>query len=371
MSVSIEKGHVLVYRVFDVAEEIDLGLVEKIAVAFESTGKKERLRFVRQSRHAMVMRNAPVVVNIGDTDFTLGNTTIRAETIAKIWDYGVISVILQIPIAPGTRWNDLLLLSALIENSSLVDDLCRQKAQMISSTLSLALKQPHEWEVFEDYVIFFFEKIEGISKAQDLLTIADVPALILGESTEKLSKPSREAILEQTFQYTENDLTVIDWNSAIVLEPSGQRDVPDVLEFALTHLMEVRYYDDLLDRKLTELYDAVEEGRGHKRYGKKVAHLSQEASTRFIEFSEFIERVENSLKVVGDFYLATIFRAATRRYRLPDWQQSITRKMNILARVSELLQGQVNVHRSFWLELIIIFLISFEVFWTVIRVSNH
>jgi hypothetical protein len=93
----------------------------------------------------------------------------------------------------------------------------------------------------------------------------------------------------------------------------------------------------------------------------KFRQLSDEASSRYIEFSEFIERVENSLKVVGDFYLATVYRAATRRFRLADWQQDITRKMNILAQVSSLLQGEINIRRSHWLEIVIIALIAFEI----------
>ncbi|MGZ3682673.1 MAG: hypothetical protein ACXVCI_02415 [Bdellovibrionota bacterium] len=96
--------------------------------------------------------------------------------------------------------------------------------------------------------------------------------------------------------------------------------------------------------------------------------MSKTASTRYIEFSEFTERVENSLKVVGDFYLATVYRAATRRFRLNDWQQDITRKMNLLAQVSSLLQGEVNIRRSHWLEITVIVLILFEVVSALLKV---
>ena len=35
-----------------------------------------------------------------------------------------------------------------------------------------------------------------------------------------------------------DDLTVIDWNSAFVFEPSTVRDIPDLLEFATAHLLD-------------------------------------------------------------------------------------------------------------------------------------
>jgi hypothetical protein len=124
--------------------------------------------------------------------------------------------------------------------------------------------------------------------------------------------------------------------------------------------LELRYYDDLLDRRLTELYDSIE-ARRQTLWKAQFGRISREANSRYLEFSEFMERVDNSLKVVGDFYLATIFRGAVKRFRIMDWQQSIARKMNLLARVSELLLGEVNVYRGHLLEIIIILLILFEI----------
>jgi hypothetical protein len=115
------------------------------------------------------------------------------------------------------------------------------------------------------------------------------------------------------------------------------------------------------------LYDNIEVQKGKKLKGP-YSQLYQETSQRYIEFTEFLERVENSLKVVGDFYLATVYRAACRRFRLADWQSSITRKMNILAQVSSLLQGELNIRRSHWLEIIIILLIGFEIVSALVRI---
>jgi hypothetical protein len=176
----------------------------------------------------------------------------------------------------------------------------------------------------------------------------------------------RKPISEYLYQYAETDLAVVDWNSALVLEPSGKREVPDILEFALTHLLEFRFYDELLDVRMRELYDQVE-ARRQSLWASYFSSSSKEANTRFLEFSEFIERVDNSLKVVGDFYLAGIFRAAVRRFRLADWQQSVTRKLNLFTRVSELLQGELNVWRGHVLEFVVIFLIAFEIVSAILR----
>jgi hypothetical protein len=363
----IKRGTILVYRVFDIAEEVDLRAVE--SVLRNATGSV-RLTIARGRGNAVVIRNAPVRLNLGKVQVKIFDGTIQAELLGTIWDYGVLSLVFQIPIAEGTQWSSLIPKGAIfngdIPGIEELNQLAREKAREITQMLRPALKRVNEWDVFEDYTIYFLEEVAGIEKAVQLLERGSVPELILGEPKEKLSPKSRTGIRDVSFQYSEHDLVVIDWNSAIVLEPSGQRDIPDVLEFALTHLLEFRYYDDLLDHKLTDLYDSIELGKNTLFRGD-FAKISHEANSRFIEFSEFLERIDNSLKVVGDFYLAVIFRGAIRRFRIGDWKESLSGKMNLLARVSELLQGEVNTRRAHMLELIIIMLIVFEIVSALLR----
>jgi len=368
-AVRIKKGTILLYSAFDIAEEIDLGKVEVLLTSRVGghPEKGERMRLTRVPGQAIVIRNAPVHVSLGETAIRIGNREYTAETHAKIWDYGVISVVFHLPIVEGTNWEQLLHQASAIELSQEIDASARRRAEELSKAISEALQVPSEWSGLEDYTIYFLETLEGVATGQELLQKVDIPALILAETDRSLSPANRDSILENTYQYRSNDLVVIDWNSAIVWEPNGQRDIPDVLEFAVTHLLEMRYYDDLIDRRLAVLYDSIEARR--KRIGKiPFWKLSHEASTRYIEFSEFLGRVENSLKVVGDFYVARIFRGAVRRFRVPDWQGSISRKMEILAQVSELLQGEINTQRSLILEMIVIGLIAFEVVYALARV---
>jgi len=359
-AVKIKKGSIILYRVFDIAEEVDLSRVEQILT--DSPALKDRLKLARQTRQAIVIRNAPVNLSLGETPITLMNREYLAETTARIWDYGVLSIAFHLQIPEGTDWERLLSKAAALEANSEIDQIARKRAQELSQNLREAMQAPEEWAGLEDYTIYFLEQIEGANSADELIAKADIPALLLGETDTGLAGLSRDAILEYRYQYRDNDLVVIDWNSAIVWEPSGQRDISDVLEFAVTHLLEMRFYDELIDRRLGVLYDSIE-ARRRRRGRIPFWKLSHEASTRFIEFSEFLGRVENSLKVVGDFYLARIFRAALRRFRVSDWQSSISRKMGILAQVSELLQGEVNTQRSMLLEIIIIVLIAFEVLY--------
>ncbi|MCM0607118.1 MAG: hypothetical protein KA715_13595 [Xanthomonadaceae bacterium] len=362
--IAVEKGSILIYRVFDIAEEVNLSVVEKI---LSEAISNERLKLKKGPRNALMMKNAPVILNIQEIDFNFLGQNIRSEVYAKIWDYGVLSLIFQIPIIPGTQWSKLIEYSAHLESDQTIDEIAKNKSKDLVQMLKPALQKPRTWDQFEDYIIYFLEKVQGIEQASDLLNQVDIPSLIMGENNFKPSEKSKQSILDSVYQYSADDLAVIDWNSAIVYEPSGKKEVPEVLEFALTQMMEMRYYDDLLDDRLYDLYDEIEKTRG-SIFKSSFSKLAREASTRFIEFSEFIERIDNSLKVVGDFYLATIFRGASAKFRIRDWQESVTQKMDLMARVSELLSAEVHAGRSLILETIVVLLIATEIltaFWKV------
>jgi len=157
-------------------------------------------------------------------------------------------------------------------------------------------------------------------------------------------------------------LAIIDWNSALLLEPDGERDVADVIEFSLTQLLEFRYYDDLIENNLQELYDSMDnKPKGIKTlFYNFYSDKAENSSRKYIEFSEFMSRVENSLKTIGDAYLAVIFRNAAKQFRFDDWRQGISHKMSTLAEITQMLHGEVNVKRSHWLEIIVIILIALE-----------
>ncbi len=362
---SIRKGRVIVYRIFDIAEEVDLSAVEN---ALRTAGTS-RLSLARSTGHALVVRNAPVTLSLGVSRVRVGTREIDVEMFARIWDYGVMSVQFHVPVEAGTTWDALVRLAAAAEDDNNFDAVARVRGNELRTELRNALVEPHEPHGLEDYIVYLLEEIDGLSSPAQLMEAADVAALILGEPAVALSPRVRKPIVESTFQYSSGDLAVIDWNSALLVEPSGSRDVADMLEFAATHLTEFRYFDELLDIRLDRLYDSIDRRRVTTLFRRDYEDLSREAGSLYIEFSEFVERVENSLKFVGDFYLATIFRAAVTRFNLREWEDNVSRKMNVLTNVSEVLKNEVDVSRSHWLEIIVIVLIVFEIVSAILRIA--
>ncbi len=357
MEIKVKKGRILVYRVYDIGSEIDLELVEAL---FEDKKLKERFKLERKNKSLIISRT-PVSIQLGLVELNLGSRRTVAELVAKVWHFGTLSLCFQIPIHPDTSWFDLVQNATWLEKDEEIDNIAHEKAIEFQKDIAKAISSPNQWTMNEDYVIYFIQELDGpATPALQLIEKVDIPALILAETKEYLSDSMKKNILDNRFQYSRDDLVVVDWNSALVVEPSGSMDVPLVIEFALNQLLEMRFYDDLLDQRLNTLYNEVV-GKKRRMFSNKYSRLAEEAGQIYLEISEIVENVENSFKTVGDFYLATIFRASSQRFRFDDWQRSIDDKLSNLAEVSKLLHSEVNESRNQMMEMIIILLIAVEV----------
>lgn len=358
MEIKIKKGKILVYRVFDIGSEINLDQVEAL---FEDKKLKERFKIDRKHNMSLIISSSPVSVQLGTFELKLVDKIVSAELVAKVWHFGTVSLCFQLPIEEGTSWEDLIRIASWIEKDQEIEIFARSKATEFQQDIKHAIPVLNKWTMNEDYVTYFIQEFEGVSgPLSSLYERLEIPALILAESKEVLSDSIKKNVLENIFQYSRDDFVLVDWNSALVIEPSGSMDVPLVIEFALNQLLEMRYYDDLLDQRLNTLYNEVV-GRKKGLFSNKYSRLAEEAGQIYLEISEIVENVENSFKTVGDFYLATIFRASSKRFRFDDWQKSINEKLGNLAEISRLLHSEVNESRNQMMEMTIVVLIMIEV----------
>jgi hypothetical protein len=363
----VADGAIHVYRLFDVADAIDLAAAEALIAA-----PKSRIRLESsQSTAALEIPHPPVQLRLGTRRIPLASEERECEASARLFDYGVVSVLYRFAMTPGTALDDLVpLAEALLEKSTpQLDAAARREVEDLAAALRPALERPHNWEGLETYHVFFIRAFDRPATARALLGEAPIARLLLGETSPmRLSELEESDVLKHRFSYLEEDLAVVDWNSAFVYEPSGVVDIPDLLEFATAHLLELRYYDSLLDRELARIYDEIEKGAGRPNvFTRRYLRLQRQTAALLLEISEMIERLENAVKIIGDFYLARLYQSAVRRFRLPVWQETVLRKQKLLSGVNELLGNAADTRRAELLEITIILLILWEILYALLR----
>jgi hypothetical protein len=361
----LENAHILCYRVFDVAEEIDLDRARRLV-----SEEARRLKLGREGSQYLELPNPPLAVDMGRRTLVLRGGEVGVEAQARVYDHGAMSVQLKVPVPAGTSLEALIPLADELYDTASVERVCVEIADGLRKAMAPAMLNPHLWDQNESYTVIFAERLRGNPSAAELLARPELSNLLLGEGPgARLSERERQEVTQHHFSYTEQDLVVVDWNSAFVLEPSGSLDIPDILEICNAQLLELRYYDDLLDEQLKRIYDEIQVKKAG-RYGvlqrSPYKALARRVLATVLELSEFIERVENSLKVIGDFYLAKVYEAGLRRLRIHAWQASVTRKLQMLSNVYQLLKGEVDTERSLTLEVTIVVLIVGELLLAVL-----
>lgn len=347
-------AYVNIYRVYDVAYEADLDK------AFEILSNKNPNKYkLKKHTRDMVLNDAPLSIDLGESDFFFEGERAPVRIYGKIWSYGAVSIRLKLGLEENTSFARMNRFIDYLETSQTLEDLALEKTKEVAQAIKSAMEKPEVSEHMEDYTIIQF--VSGQDAPVEDSLKEEFYRLLEGEGDIKLSRQTRESIRQSTFQYCESDMAVIDWNRALLLgEQSDVEELSDILEFAVCQLLELRYYDDLLDQKLASLYNSLEEKKS-AIWKNRYSSLSEDAALVYIEFSEVIDKVGNSLKMVGDTYYAKIFRAAIEKFRINDWKSAVMQKLNNLARLSELFSNEINERRNQLMELIIIILIAIEV----------
>lgn len=364
----LKNATALCYRIFDVAEEIDLAR----AAGMLAQGVT-RLAFTREGSEYVQLSNPPLNLELGSRPLALRGGKLDVQVSARLFDHGALSVILRVPIPTGSTLEELIPFADELYDSPAIERVGAEIVAQLRAALGPAIKDAHLWEKNESYTVLLVRELDGAKTAAEVLAAPELARLLIGEVKEKnLSKAQRDDVLERSFSYGDRDLAVIDWNAAFLWEPSGSYDIADLLEVANAQLLELRYYDDVLDKELSRIYDAIESRRAnvslvYSPYKK----LMRELMLTLIELTEFIERVENSIRIVGDVYLARVYEAAVAQLRIGPWQAQVTRKLRLLNQTYELLKGEVDTARSLTLEVMVVLLIVFEVVMAFVRIGGH
>lgn len=414
----IRSGACYVMFAYDVGFSIDLDEAER---RVKEATAREGLRHRRRAPRHFEFRPAPLriiqpadPIRIGDRPGAGWATAAAVEYV--LYDFGAVSVSYMIPLgdlgpgAPSPRaatagaapsstsipptgvgphdLDGLLALGdELYDNDALLAD-SRRRVEQLVAALGAAVTKPEVAEFVEDYVIYQIKQVEtddggAPPPAPAAASLSDSPsasgaiprfsaadwvdrhahrlAQILRAETNELSSQEISDALAARASYSPDDVAVIDWNASILVMDDAE-EVRATLEFVNVELLEVRYLDEVLDRALDRGYDALlrESRRGLLAWGSDGDGLARLARLQ-VDQAILFEGVNNALKLIGDQYLARVYRLAAQRLHLPEWDASILRKLQTVESIYQKVHDRQGTRRMELLEWIIIVLIAISI----------
>ncbi|MGE5893022.1 MAG: hypothetical protein ACM34I_03095 [bacterium] len=351
----IHTGKILTYRFYDVAYEIELHKVEE-----KLQKETKRIRIERKPfSKAFEFANPPVSFTLGQIDKEIDGIKIPFTVHCKAFDYGVLSIILEVALA-DVSFPDLKNLALSLDGSDEIDAECRTQMRQVLTLIGDSFVGFNVSHFEEDYTIFYIESLAPGLSVDSFLDTHDIAGLMLYEEP-PLSGRTKSELMASRFSYYENDAVILNFDNALVIEPSGSLEIADILEFANAQLLELRYYDHIIDREL-DYINSVSLRMGFSVWNiKKYETLAAKFMKTITELTDITEKIDNSLKVTEDVYFAKVYSSALKLFRVREWESGIRRKLDLAFRGYDMLYKEIATKRTELIEIIIALLIILEI----------
>jgi hypothetical protein len=356
-------GVLYLYVAFDWGDEVDLEHARKRVPA-----EVHALPRRRRTPSSITYRPPPLFFALAPVPLQLPELgPVNASAGATVFDFAAVSLALQVPFRLPA--DGLSRLAGWLADPTPVVQAARQALRPLHEEMLPAIHNP-QWkdDLSEDYFVFVVPPDGPLPAPARLLAehagwLAGLVRLEAGPlSAEEIAEALRRHI-----SYSPADLFVPDWAAAVLIDRACDETL-QAIEFANLQLLEFRYIDDRLDDSLSAAYRLLHTAtrswlpfwRSHAGPLRALGELKVEANGLF-------ERAGNVLKLVGDQYLARIYRLVASRFHLEAWEQSIQRKLEVAEGIYQVVSDQASSLRTEFLEIIVILLILIEILLALFR----
>ncbi len=330
----------------------------------------ERGRIRHKARAPQYFEYHPAPLRLTQEGSTLAIGSSRSSPLVElmVYDFGAVTITYRF--ALDGPFEPLLDLSeSLYENDRLLVE-SRARVEQLIQAIKPAIERPSLAPEVEDYIVFSIESYTWTGDAPPWISLETELAHVLRGERAPLSPQETQDAMACHISFGWEDAALIDWHAA-VLFGKDMDDVRAVLEFANVELLEMRILDNQLDQALDQAYETL---------SRKPPFLpfpgSSEKDTTYIaqlqvDSALLFERVTNTLKLFGDQYLARVYRLASQRFHLEEWDASILRKLDTLNSIYGKMSDRAAVRRMELLEWIIIVLIALSIVVSVLPMAGR
>jgi hypothetical protein len=358
----INTGILHLFVAYDWGDEVDLERARQLGQA-EVRGLPRR----RRTPTSIDYRPPPLRFRTPVVALTLPEIgRVESPGDLTVFDFAAVSFAFRAPFALPLEAL-IRVANALAEPSEVLGSVRKALAE-VYQRLVPAIRDPSWKDTFsEEYFVFQLEPDERLLADLELSSEARSMAGLLRLEAGALSDEEVAEALQLHIRYSPRDLLIPDWASAVLSDRDCEETL-QTIEFANLQLLEFRHIDNRLDETLASadkmLRSSVRRGL---RFSYRHGHTLRVLGELKVEANTLFERTGNVLKLVGDPYLARVYRLMAKRFHLEEWEQSIRRKLEVTEGAYRVVSDQADTYRTEFLEIIIIFLILLELILPLFR----
>ena len=156
-------------------------------------------------------------------------------------------------------------------------------------------------------------------------------ATFIRSQREVLDKAEMAEILGSRTRYSTEDLTLVDWEGAVIIASQGDFE-SDIVLLKIGNYQLLRYR--MLDKSIEDLLDKINENFFQdKRRPRATRGLIRRIVEHRLEVMLDFERAEQNLLLIGDWYTAKLYESIHNELYLKDWKESVRSKLDNLENI--------------------------------------
>ncbi len=277
---------------------------------------------------------------------------------ARLYDEGVMSIIVRLKVNATLR--DLHGIESRPFSQTLtdLDTYVGQRFRAVLEQVAPAISNQRSELESETYLAYCFA---DVGSSPDRFLKDNEKHLTTLLSGEPWDYPVHETQIRKTlanpFSYSSQDLAVFDIDRCLIID--SERDYEDVLlicELANYQYLELRSLDKLLDKWLDEAEDDV---HALARKGKKLKTGTLRKKFGTIQALRLdalfiLENLENSAKIIGDYFLGTVYENICGIFNTTGWTRSVERRLDALQNIYEIVKVEKSERTMLILDVVFI-----------------
>ncbi len=189
--------------------------------------------------------------------------------------------------------------------------------------------------LFEEYSILL---VDGVKPTPDKWIDKNALKLanFIRSQREVFEQNEIGEILSSRSRYSTQDLTLVDWEGAVIIAPNNDFQ-SDIVLLKIGNYQLLRYR--MLDKTIEDMLDKINETFFQKnRRPRATRGLIRQIAEHRLEVMLNFERAEQSLLLIGDWYTAKLYESIHNELYLKDWKDSVRNKLDNLENIVETIQ---------------------------------
>lgn len=220
----------------------------------------------------------------------------------------------------------------------------------VQSALQARLMPESAGGLFEEYSVLSIQDFAGAP--DDFIDRHGQAIARFARSQREVLGPREVGeVLATRVRYSERDLTLVDWEVAVVLAADGdvQSDI-ELLKIGNYQLLRYRLLDQAIVRNLRSIETHLREGARPSLLPNRSKRVLRGAVEQRMALMLDFEKIDQSLLLIGDWYTAKLYQAVYDEFYLDEWKAVIKGKLDSLESITQIVQENFSFSWSRFLE---------------------